>query len=158
MTSLERCLRVLQGGVPDRVPVIPQTFMFCLETAGMRMRDVVHNAAKMAEAQQISIEKYGYDGCVIDFDDASLAEACGARVIYRDDDPAVVDESDPVVKHWSDVDSLKLPDPWRDGRLSVWLETTRLLVERIGDHALVMGRADQGPLTLACLCAGPSDS
>jgi MtaA/CmuA family methyltransferase len=155
MTSLERCLTVLQGGVPDRVPVIPQTFMFSLETAGMRMRDVVRSAAKMAEAQQISIEKYGYDGCVIDFDDASLAEACGARVIYRDDEPAVVDESTPAVKDWRGVDSLEVPDPWRDGRLPIWLEATRLLVQRIGDHAFVMGRADQGPFTLACLLRGP---
>ena len=155
MTSLERCLTVLRGGVPDRVPVVPQTFMFSLETAGMRMRDVVRCAAKMAEAQQICMEKYGYDGCVIDFDDASLAEACGARVIFRDYEPAVVDESAPAIANLDEVDSLRLPDPWRDGRLPIWLEATRLLVERVGDRALVMGRADQGPFTLACLLRGP---
>jgi MtaA/CmuA family methyltransferase len=155
MTSLERCLAVLRGGVPDRVPVIPQTFMFSLATAGARMRDVVHCAARMAEAQQISMEKYGYDGCVIDFDDASLAEACGARVIFRDDEPAVVDESAPALASLDAVDSLRLPDPWRDGRLPIWLETTRLLVDRLGGRALVMGRADQGPFSLACLLRGP---
>jgi uroporphyrinogen decarboxylase len=155
MTPLERCLAVLDGRLPDRIPVIPQTFMFALETAGMRMRDVVRCASKMAEAQQVSIEKYGYDGCVIDFDDASLAEACGAKVIYRDDEPAVVDESDLAVKDLGEVENLKLPDPWRDGRLPVWLEATQRLVERIGSYAFVMGRADQGPFSLACLLRGP---
>jgi MtaA/CmuA family methyltransferase len=154
MNSLERCQTVLAGGTPDRVPVIPQTFMFSLQTAGVRMRDVVRNADRMAEAQQVSMEKYGYDGCVIDFDDATLAEACGAKVHYRDDEPAVVDESAPVVRDLRDVDSLKLPDPWTAGRLPVWLEATQCLIRRVGKETFVMGRADQGPFTLACLLRG----
>lgn len=119
------------------------------------MRDAVRSAAKMAEAQQICMEKYGYDGCVIDFDCVSMAEACGARVVFRDDDPAVLDESAPAVPDLDDVDRLRLPDPWSDGRLPIWLEATKLLVERVGDRALVMGRADQGPFSLACLLRGP---
>ena len=109
----------------------------------------------MAEAQVVSQERYGYDGCVIDFDDATLAEACGAKVIYRDDEPAIVDESDLALKDLDAVDDLQLPDPWSSGRLPVWLEATRLLVERLGDHVFVMGRADQGPFDLACLLRGP---
>ena len=109
----------------------------------------------MVEAQVVSQERYGYDGCVIDFDDATLAEACGAKVIYRDDEPAIVDESDLALKDLDAVDDLGLPDPWSSGRLPVWLEATRLLVERLGDHVFVMGRRDQGPFDLACLLRGP---
>jgi MtaA/CmuA family methyltransferase len=155
MTGLERCLTVLNGGVADCVPVVPQTFMFAAETAGIKIGELAHNAKKMVEAQVVSQAKYGYDGCVIDFDDATLAEACGAKVIFREEDPAIVDESDLAVKEWSDLDKLKLPDPWRDGRLPVWLEATRLLADRIGDHVWIMGRADQGPFSLACLLRGP---
>jgi MtaA/CmuA family methyltransferase len=155
MTHLERCQAVLAGQTPDRIPVVPQTFMFAAETAGIKVGELAHSAKKMVEAQVVSQAKYGYDGCVIDFDDASLAEACGAKVIFREEDPAIVDESDLVVKDWSDLDKLKLPDPWRDGRLPVWLDATRLLVERIGDHVWIMGRADQGPYSLACLLRGP---
>jgi len=154
MTSLERCLTVLSGGTPDRVPVIPQNFMFSLETAGIRMHEVVRNAARMAEAQAVSQERYGYDGCIIDFDDATLAEACGAKVIFRDDDPAVVDESEPRLKNLRDVATLKIPCPENDARLPVWLEATHALVERTGHQLFVMGRADQGPFTLACLLRG----
>ncbi|MEI6647144.1 MAG: uroporphyrinogen decarboxylase family protein [bacterium] len=155
MTGLERCLAVLVGGVADRIPVVPQTFMFAAETAGFKVGELAHSAAKMVEAQVVSQAKYGYDGCVIDFDDASLAEACGAKVIFRADEPAVVDESDLAVKDLRDVEQLRLPDPWKDGRLPVWLETTRLLKERIGDRVFIMGRADQGPFSLACLLRGP---
>jgi len=155
MTGLQRCQTVLAGGVADRVPVVPQTFMFAAETAGIKVGAMAHSAAKMAEAQVISQAKYGYDGCVIDFDDAALAEACGAKVIFRENDPAIVDESDLVLKDLRDVDGLRLPDPWKDGRLPIWLEATRLLKERIGDHVFIMGRADQGPFSLACLLRGP---
>ena len=155
MNSLERCLAVLAGRDPDRVPVVPQTFMFAVETAGVAMGNLVRDARKMAQAHVVSQERYGYDGCIIDFDDASLAEACGAAVIYRAADPAIVDEAQIVVREWSDLDRLKLPDPWRDGRLPVWLETTRHLTDAIGDRVWVMGRADQGPFSLACLLRGP---
>ena len=157
MTGLERCLTVLGGGVADRVPVVPQTFMFAAETAGFKVGELARSAAKMAEAQVVSQAAYGYDGCVIDFDDASLAEACGAKVIYREDDPAIVDESALAVNELSEVGKLKLPDPWEDGRLPVWLEATRLLKERIGDRVFIMGRADQGPFSLACLLRGPEN-
>jgi len=154
MTGLQRCQAVLAGGLADRVPVVPQTFMFAAATAGIRVGEFARDAAKMVEAQVVSQAKYGYDGCVIDFDDATLAEACGAKVIFRDDDPAIVDESVPVVKDLRDLDKLRLPDPWKDGRLPIWLEATSLLTERLGDHVFIMGRADQGPFSLACLLRG----
>jgi uroporphyrinogen-III decarboxylase len=155
VTGLQRCQAVLAGGVAERVPVVPQTFMFAAETAGIKVGEMANSAARMVEAQVVSQEKYGYDGCVIDFDDATLAEACGAKVIFREWDPAIVDEAEPVLRDLRDVDQLKLPDPWKDGRLPVWLEATRLLKERIGDHVFIMGRADQGPFSLACLLRGP---
>src|SRR5271157_3677763 len=123
MSSLERCTAVLNGEVPDCVPVIPQTFMFAIENAGMKMADVVHNPARMADALIHSMDKFAYDACVIDFDVVTLAEACGAKVIFRENDPAVLDESDLLVKDWSAVDSLRVPDPWNDGRLPIWLVT-----------------------------------
>jgi MtaA/CmuA family methyltransferase len=157
MTGLERCLAVLGGGVADRVPVVPQTFMFAAQTAGIKVGELARSAAKMVEAQVACQAEYGYDGCVIDFDDASLAEACGAKVVFREDDPAIVDESALAVHDLRDVGKLKLPDPWRDGRLPVWLEATRLLKERLGGQTFVMGRADQGPFSLACLLRGPQN-
>jgi uroporphyrinogen decarboxylase len=155
MNGLQRCLAVLNGELADRVPVVPQTFMFAAETAGFRIGDICRDGRKMAESHRISQEKYGYDGCIIDIDDASLAEACGARVIFENpDEPALVDEHNPLVTDLRQVPDLKLPDPLRDGRLPAWLEATRELVGMIGDHVFVMGRADQGPFDLLCLLRG----
>ncbi|MDR0844669.1 MAG: uroporphyrinogen decarboxylase family protein [Tannerella sp.] len=154
MTSLERCLAVLNGEKFDTLPIVPQCFMLAIETAGFRIGDINRNGKKMAEAHRISQEKYNYDGCIIDFDDASIAEAIGAKVIFRDDEPAVVNEDYPVLKDLRDVYDLEIPDPFKAGRLSEWLEATRTLVDAIGDHVFVMGRADQGPFSIACLLRG----
>jgi MtaA/CmuA family methyltransferase len=154
MTSLQRCRAVLEGEVPDRVPVIPQTFMFACETAGFRISDINKNGRLMAETHRVSREKYGYDGCVIDIDDASLAEACGAKVIFRDEEVAIVDEHEAVLKDLRDIEDMDLPDPRKDGRLPEWLAATEELVGAIGDHVFIMGRADQGPFDLACLLRG----
>ena len=139
MTSLQRCMAVLNGDIPDMLPVIPQSFMFAVETAGMKIGDVNRNGRKMAQAHIISQEKYGYDGCVIDFDDATIAEAVGAKVIFREDEPATVDEGCPVLKDLRDVYDMPIPDPLRSGRLCEWLEATRTLVDAIGDRVFVMG-------------------
>lgn len=155
MTSKERCLAVLRGERPDILPVIPQCFMFAVETAGMKIGEVSKNGRKMAQAHIISQEKYGYDGCVIDFDDATIAEAIGAEVIFREDEPAIVDESKPLLKDLRDIYDLPLPDI-SSGRLGEWLEATSLLKQAIGDHVFIMGRADQGPFSIACLLRGAS--
>ncbi|MDR2673441.1 MAG: hypothetical protein LBC18_00845 [Opitutaceae bacterium] len=154
MTSLERCLAVLNGEIPDTLPIVPQSFMYAVETAGFKMADVSRNGRKMAAAHRISQEKHGYDGCVIDFDDAAIAEAIGARVIYRDTEPAIVDEERPVLKDLRGVHELEVPDPWTAGRLPEWLEATKTLSDEIGDRVLIMGRADQGPFSIACLLRG----
>lgn len=156
-TSLERVQAVLRGEIPDRLPVIPQGFMFSMKTAGYDIGQVNRDPAKMAESHRISQEKYGYDGCVIDVDDATLAEACGAKVIYREKDVAMVDEHQAVLHDLRDIDDLELPDPMKSGRICEWLETVQRLKEMIGDHVFIMGRADQGPFSLLSLLRGTQD-
>lgn len=157
MTSLERCMAVMNGQVPDTLPVIPQSFMFAVETAGLKISDVNKCGKKMAQAHIISQDKYGYDGCVIDFDDATIAEAVGAKVIFREDEPATVDEEQPVLQNLRDVYDMPIPDPYKSGRLNEWLEATRTLKEAIGDQVFIMGRADQGPFSIACLLRGTTN-
>lgn len=118
------------------------------------MADVVRCPERMAKAHADCRERFGYDGCIIDFDDATLAEACGAKVIFRDHDPAIVDESEPLITDYEQVKDLPLPSPENSGRLCLWLETTRRLVEMTNNEIFVMGRADQGPFSLACLLRG----
>lgn len=157
MTSLERVKAVLRGQVPDFLPVIPQSFMFAMQDGGYNIGTVNRKPAVMAKCHLECREKYGYDGCVMDVDDSTLAEACGAKVIYREGNVAVVKESEPVLKDLRQIDDLRMPNPKTDGRLPEWLETTSRIAEKIGKEAVVMGRADQGPFNLLCILRGTQE-
>ncbi len=157
MTSLQRVQAVLAGQMPDRLPVVPQAFLFSMKTGGYDIGQVNRSPAKMAQCHQLCQEKYGYDGCVIDVDDATLAEACGAKVIFREQDVAIVNEHDPALTDLRQIDELKLPEPEKDGRLSEWIETVQRLKERVGDHVFIMGRADAGPFSLLSLLRGTQE-
>ena len=154
MNSLQRVRAVLEGRLPDRLTVLPQSFMFAANGGGYTIGQINRKPLVMAECHLKSMENYGYDGCIVDVDDATLAEACGAKVLYREDNVAVVKESEPVLKNLRDIDSLKLPDPKKDGRICEWLEVTERLSEKIGKEAFLIGRADQGPFNLLCLLRG----
>ena len=143
--------------MPDRIPVIPQGFMFSAKTAGYDIGAINRDPAKMAESHRISQEKYGYDGCIIDVDDATLAEACGAKVIFREHDVAAVDEHAPALTDLRQIDDLTMPDPMKDGRICEWLETVQRVLDAVGDHVFVMGRADQGPFSLLSLLRGTQE-
>ena len=85
--------------------------MFSAKTAGYTIGQINRSPRLMAESHRICQEKFGYDGCVIDVDDATLAEACGAKVKWRDDDVASVDEHHPALEDLRDIDTLHMPDP-----------------------------------------------
>lgn len=157
MTSLERVQAVLNGQTPDRLPVLPQSFMVSAKTAGYDIGQINRDPKKMAESHLLCRERFGYDGCIIDVDDATLAEACGAKVIFRKRDVATVDEKHPCLDSLEEIDKLKLPNPMEDGRLSEWLETTKRIVDAVGSEAFVIGRADQGPFDLLCLLRGSQE-
>jgi MtaA/CmuA family methyltransferase len=157
MTSLERCLAVLDGRIPDRIPVVPQAFMFSAFMSGYQIGEINRRPDLLAQSHVNCQAEFGYDGCVIDVDDATLAEACGARVHYRDDNVATVDESSPILSDLRAIHDLKRPDPYNTARLPQWLEITQRLKQAIGDHVFIMGRADQGPFDLLCMLRGSAN-
>lgn len=157
MTSLERVRAIMNGQEADYIPVLPQSFMFAMVDGGYSIGEVNRKPAVMAKCHVECREKYGYDGCIMDVDDSTLAEACGAKVEYRSDSVAVVKESEPLLKDLRQIDDLKMPDLRKDGRLPEWLETTSRIAEAIGKDAFVMGRADQGPFSLLSLLRGTQE-
>jgi len=86
---------------------------------------------------------------------AALAEACGVQVQYQSDSAPVAKE--PAIKSLDEVDRLELPDPYAHPLLSELLKATRIVVQEIGDRAFIIGRADQGPFSLACEIRGMSN-
>jgi uroporphyrinogen decarboxylase len=109
----------------------------------------------MAEAQIKAWERYGHDVVLVENGTAALAEACRVKVEYLKDSAPVA--KTPAISSLDEVDKLQVPDPYKDPLLSEVLKATRIVVEEIGDRAFIMGRADQGPFSLACEIRGMSE-
>ena len=146
MNSRELILAALAGQPHPRVPVAQHNFTFCARQAGVTLERFRRDPKLAARVMADAAERFGYDCIILDFDTCTLAEALGARLHFPEDAPASVAE--PALRDLSAFGDLPMPDPERDGRLPLWLETTRELRRLVGNEKAIMGRADQGPFGL----------
>lgn len=155
MNSYERCMTVLNHGIPDRVPVIPQDHHVAMRYAGFNHGNFHTDPYKMMEAQLRYMEDFDMDGTLIGADTVCLAEAVGCQIAITDDHcPRPLSG---CLTDYSHLDKLKLPDPYSSGRMPVWVEATRLIADRVGKDKLVIARADQGAFSLASMMRGMQD-
>ena len=156
LNAIERTLRTIDFQPVDRVPVDLHNFMVIPRFMNVtNFADFFRDGEAMAEGQIKAWHRYGHDVLLIENGTAALAEACGVQVEYMQSSAPVA--SKPAIGSLDEVESLKVPDPYRDPLLSELLKSTRIVVEEVGDEAFVIGRADQGPFSLACEIRGMSE-
>lgn len=152
MNSIERTYTVLRGGVPDRVPVDLHNFMVTAHASGMPFPEYFRNGEAMAEGQIRAWREYGHDVLLLENGTAALAEACGCQVEYMDNSAPVC--HGPAIRSLDEIDKLTVPDPYTDFPLVENLKSTRIVANEIGKEAFIIGRADQGPFSLAAMLLG----
>ena len=152
MTAIERVETVLRGGIPDRVPVDFHDFMVAAQRSGTPFPEYFRSGEAMAEGQIASWREHGHDVVLVENGTAALAQACGVGVEYMEDTAPV--SFTPAISSLNDVDQLVVPDPYTVDPLRENLEATRIVVEEIGEEAFIIGRADQGPFSLASMIVG----
>jgi len=146
MTGRERIEAVLASRIPDRVPVFPNIHFGTARFAGYTITEFATDGKKNAASLIGAWRECGYDGIQVGSDVTIEGEAVGSRVNYPEDNiPAVVEPflSEPR------IDRLKMPDPRRDGRMPVLLESTRIAAKEVGEKAFIVSTV-MGPLN----CAG----
>ncbi len=113
------------------------------------MKEALNNAELLFQALRFTVEKMGFDTLNMMVDMSVEAEACGCQIQYREHNlPDVVTHP---VKTQADIAKLRVPDPYRDGRLPVFLETMRLMKK---NYTMLKVAVVIGPFTLAMLLAG----
>jgi MtaA/CmuA family methyltransferase len=152
MSSLERVDRVIRGGIPDRVPVDLHNFLMTAEASGLPFPEFLQDGEAMAQAQILAWREYAHDLVILENGTVALAEACGCGIEYVEGSAPVL--VSPVLHSLEDVDGLEVPDPYRAHLLAENLKATRIVAREIGKQACVMGRADQGPFSLASMLFG----
>lgn len=155
MTSLERCMAVLKGGVPDRVPVCLENFQHAAALAGYNVREYCLDGEKMAHAHVTAWERYRHDMIDLENGVAALAQAVGCTVEFNEDAPPWV--VGPALESIKEIDRLKLIDPYGEGTLPEMLRATRILSRELGRHVCLLSEADQGPFSLASQIVGPME-
>ena len=152
MNSVERVETVLRGGIPDRVPVDLHNFIMTAHASGIPYPDYFQNGESMAEGHIKAWRQFGHDVLVLENGTAALAQACGCQVEYMQGGVPVT--VGPAIRSLDDLDKLVMPDPYTAHPLVENLKLTRIVVSEIGQQAFIMGRADQGPFSLASMLLG----
>jgi uroporphyrinogen decarboxylase len=146
LNSRELILKAITGEPHDRIPVAQHNFTFCIKHCGITMKQFRENPIIAARVLADTCYDFGYDCIIIDFDTCSMAEAMGSKLEFPEHEPARVKKF--FLKSMEDVELMSIPDPLKDGRLPLWLETTKELRRLVGKEKAIMGRADQGPFGL----------
>jgi uroporphyrinogen decarboxylase len=155
MNGHERISAALKGLQPDKTPIMLHNFMMAAREHGVTMEQYRNSPRIIAETFIASVDKYQYDGILVDIDTATLAGAVGVDVDFPVDDPARTHLGN--VASLGDVAKLK-PVRVEDYKyIQIWLEAVRLLKDYYKDEIYIRGNCDQAPYSLASMMRGPQD-
>ena len=130
MTGRERIAKALKGEKPDKIPIMLHNFMPAAREAGISMKEYRENPKEIARAFIESVEKYRYDGVLVDIDTVTLAGACGVPIDFPEDDPARSHLG--CLTDYAGLPGLKIPDLSTYKWSANWLEATLLIKDYFG--------------------------
>lgn len=152
MTSYERIMIALEGGKPDRVPVLPFLRDWGIANAGFTFADILDNPSKYVYAQYRTLRELGQDVIWDLMGVHAESEAMGSQLkIQEDSPPSVVDFA--VKNLPKDLEKLRLPNPYKDGRLPQLLDVVNRLKELVREEVPVVAYV-QGPFRHAAMLYG----
>ncbi len=152
MNGYERITAVLNDKKPDTTPIMLHNFMMAAREHGVTMKQFKNDPRVIADSFISSVEKYKYDGIMIDVDTVTLAGAVGVPVDFPEDQPARTHEG--CLENLEDIKSLKPPGIEQYKYIRIWLEAVRLLKEYFKDEIYIRGNCDQSPFSLASMMRG----
>jgi uroporphyrinogen decarboxylase len=155
MNGYQRIQAAFRGEMSGTTPIMLHNFMMAAREAGVSMREYRSSPEAIARTFIDAVDKYAYDGIVVDVDTATLAGAVGVPVDFPEDEPARC--SGKLLASLEEIDHLAPVDLARYRGVQVWLEATRLLVRHFSSEICVRGNCDQCPFDLAALMLGIDD-
>ena len=152
MTSYERIMTALDGGKPDRVPVMPFTRDWAVSQAGFTFSEVLGNPNKYVYAQYRALRELQADVIWDLMGVHAESEAMGSVLKFQDDAPPSVVEF--FVEELSrDLARIRLPNPYKDGRLPELLQVVGRLKDLVRGEVPVIAYV-QGPFRRAAMLRG----
>ncbi len=151
MTPKERMTAFASGKEIDRIPCMPLIGDHACRLIGVPVSRYSQSAKLMAEAHIKSFNTYHTDSVGVGPSLFGIAEAMGTRLTYPYDGIPYV--SEPALSDWKDFTKLAPVNPYRDGRLPLFLETLQRINDSIGEQVGI-GSSVGGPFTAAASLRG----
>lgn len=145
MNGKERVLKALRFEEVDRVPWVPFTGVHVAKLVDSNAEELLKNGDILVEAVSAAAERYYADGVCSAFDLQAEAEVLGCALHWSKNNPPAV--TGHVLAQGKTLEDL--PEFTKDkGRLPMFFEATKKLVEKVGDEKAVFALCC-GPFTLA---------
>ncbi|KPJ66646.1 hypothetical protein AMJ44_08125 [candidate division WOR-1 bacterium DG_54_3] len=146
MNSYQRVKTVLEGGIPDRVPVCLINFICVCREAGFTIKECFLDPEKFAYAHIRAQRKYGHDMVHLQNGVVGIAQSFGCRIEYYDSVcPEVIERPYKSYKKF-----IEEYNGFKPGELLISLvETTKILVKEIGEDVYLRADSEIGPFGVA---------
>ena len=153
MNSYQRVKTVLDGSIPDRIPVNLLNFICACKGAGYDLSECFTDGHKLARSQLLAFNDFGHDMMHLQTGVTSLAQILGCEIeFFKDRCPHVKSR---VIKKLTGYKKLDIPDFTKPGSLVYELiRATCLISEKIKGKAFLRVESDQGPFSLAAILTG----
>lgn len=151
LTSLERSRLLAEGKDVDRILCCIDSGETLAPMLGYTLPEYYFSAEKMCEVEEYIHRRFSSDGVGLSTTLRGMAEAMGSKIKYMDYNVAQLEK--PAIGSWDEVDSLKLVDVDKDGRLPIILEGLKMLKEKLGNEVPVSATVT-GPFTVAAMVVG----
>lgn len=151
MTPKERMIAFSKGEEIDRIPCVPDMGVTMAPFIGVTAREYYHSAELMADLEVALFEKLQHDSVSISTSLRGVAEAMGSKVGYPDYGISYLLE--PAINSVDEIESLKVSNPLKDGKLPVLIKAIRLTRDALIDKVDV-GAAMSGPFSVAASVVG----
>lgn len=139
MNGRERILALVEGGIPDSLPLMPITMMFAADQARVSYRQYVADHRTLVRAQILTARKFDIDYVSCISDPAREAADCGAAVQFFDDQPPAIVESRALLSNKKTLAGLQAPDPLAGGRMTDRVQAAALFRKEAGGEKLIEG-------------------
>lgn len=151
MTPRERMEAFSQGKDIDRIPCSPFLGESCAPIFGHTIAEFNHSIDAIVDVAVGSYEKFCPDSIGIGPGLQGIPEAMGSKVLFPENNTPFINA--PAINDYCEIEKLKPIDPYRDGRISYFLEALKIANDKIG-HNVSVGSSMGGPFTTAAFLIG----
>ena len=146
MTPLERKRAIAEGKSFDRFPAVPFIGELKCYLSGIGIWDFWHDPRKIADAEILAFNRYGYDRIVIGPNTRGITEALGGKFIYPEKGVPYADRS--FLDQYEKLNEIEPVDARRNPRIQVFSQAAEVLMKEAGEIVPVEASIG-GPLTIA---------